>query len=114
MRGLIYVIGFAAFTACSTSQPDEQPKIVAEKFLDAVSNHRFDEAKQYVTPGTKQMLEVQSSVSAMDPEKKKTKCNILSCTVDGNKAFVIYKRGAAKDAEILRLTKSSDSWLVGQ
>jgi hypothetical protein len=114
MRRLIYVIGFAALAGCSTSQSSEQPKKVAEKFLDAISNHRFDEAKKYGTPHMKEIIEVQSSVSSLDPEKKTAKCNILSCTVDGNKAFVIYKKDPGKDAEILRLTKSSDNWLVGQ
>jgi hypothetical protein len=113
LRRMIFIIGFAALAGCS-AQKDEQPKIVAEKFLDAISNHRFDEAKKYGTPRMKEMLEVQSSVAKLAPEKKNSKCSILSCTIDGDKAFVIYKSEADRDAEVLHLVRSSDDWLVGQ
>lgn len=112
MRGFVFVMGLAILSGCS-SAPEEQPKEVAAKFLEAISNHRFEEAKRYGTPRMQQMLDVQRSVTSLGPGNNNTGCSILSCTVDGDRAFVIYKR-EAKDAEVLRLTKNRDSWLVGQ
>jgi hypothetical protein len=110
-RGLIFALAFA-LAACSRTG-DEAPRLVAEKFLNAVAGQRFEEARKYGTPRMQQMLDVQSSVATIGPKKAGCKCTILSCTVDGDKAFVVYKTDEQKEADVLRLIKTSDKWLVG-
>jgi hypothetical protein len=112
-RGSFYFAALVFLAGC-TSQSDERPRQVAEKFLQAITTHKYDEAKKYGTPRMQEMLEIQSSVSSLSPEKKNSPCSILSCTVDGNKAFVVYKREKSQDAEVLHLTRTKDDWLVGQ
>ena len=103
----------AFFTACGGS---DSPKVVTQKFLSAISEKKFDEAKKYATAETGAFLDKISDMMAKDPEmadsKKKPEFEANEEKIEGDAATVTFKqKGKTKD-QIMKLKKVDGKWLV--
>jgi hypothetical protein len=112
MKNTIKLLGGALvaavilFTSCGGA---ETPKGVAEKFMSAIEDKKFDEAAQYATDDTKAIIEL---IKGGKGSETKREFVWGEEKVDGDKATVKYKvKGSDKDEEV-SLVKKDDKWLV--
>jgi hypothetical protein len=121
MKKLLLFVSFMSLTllvSCSGNGPEG----VAKKFLNALNNGEFEEAKKYADEKTGQMLGMLGGM--MTPEqkeeikKKKATVEIVSSEEKDGKATVKYKiitedKATADNAEkTLELIKVGDEWKV--
>lgn len=79
----------------------EEPKEVAEKFLDAMQRKDYREASSYGTTETVKLLNLYERISAMNgelPDEKPGKITILSEDIKG-KTAIVYFREEGNDSE---------------
>ncbi|UPT66282.1 MAG: DUF4878 domain-containing protein [Sphingobacteriales bacterium JAD_PAG50586_3] len=112
MKNTIKLLGGALvaavilFTSCGGA---ETPKGVAEKFMTAIEDKKYDEAAQYATDDTKAVIEL---IKGGKGNETKREFVWGEEKVDGDKATVKYKvKGSDKDEEV-SLIKKDDKWLV--
>lgn len=112
MKNTIKLLGGALvaavilFTSCGGA---ETPKGVAEKFMTAIEDKKFDEAAQYATDDTKAVIEL---IKGGKGSEAKREFVWGEEKIDGDKATVKYKvKGSDKDEEV-SLVKKDDKWLV--
>ncbi len=107
---LLGVIAF--FTACNSGS---SPKSVAEKFLTATGQMKFEEAKKYCTPETGKLLDMMSGFASMAPDSVKNKKPDFTMTgekIDGDAATVTYKEKGHDKESSIKLKKVDGKWLV--
>jgi hypothetical protein len=109
---LMIVTAVSFLVACGGS---ESPKSVAEKFLQATSELKFEEAKKFCTPETGKFLDMMSSLTAMMPDSaknKKSKFEMISEDIKEDVATVTYTENAKTDKQTIKLKKVEGKWLV--
>ncbi|MBM3170812.1 MAG: DUF4878 domain-containing protein [Bacteroidetes bacterium] len=109
-----FVLGLSTlfFTSCSFFA--DKPSKNAEKFLTHFYAFEFEEAKQYGTKSTGELLDALKGFVAMlsEEDKKKKSFKILGETMDGETAVVTYQEDGSKEIETLNLVKEDGKWLV--
>lgn len=89
------------------------PGEVAEVFIYHVNNMEFEEAKQYGTVATSDILDLVAGFAGMASEKPEfTGFEILFVEEAGDKATVVYRNEGADADETLSLVKVDDDWRV--
>ncbi|MCC6186759.1 MAG: DUF4878 domain-containing protein [Chitinophagaceae bacterium] len=106
---LILVLGFSA---CNNNNP----KVVAEKFLLSVARADLDEAKKLCDSNTKELLD-QANYLSMVPDSVKEEGRNLKITIvnvkeNGNNAVVTYTTSKLDENQIISLVKIDNKWLV--
>jgi hypothetical protein len=107
-------LGLNALLFSSCSFFAEKPSKNAEKFLTHFYALEFDEAKQFGTKSTGELLDVLKSFMAMlsEEDKKKKTFAILEETIDGDTAVVTFQEDGSKEPETLNMVKEDGKWLV--
>ncbi|MFO8065960.1 MAG: DUF4878 domain-containing protein [Bacteroidales bacterium] len=109
----IVMAGLFIFSACEKALTPEQ---VAEKFLNLVEEQKFEEAKEYGTEQTQQVLDMYASLNQMgasmaeDEEFEPGKIEEIECVAEGDKAKCTYTIDGEFDE--IPLVKQDDKWLV--
>ncbi len=89
------------------------PGEVAEVFIYHVNNMEFEEAKQYGTVATNDILDLVVGFAGMASEKPEfTGFEILFVEEAGDTATVVYRNEGADADETLSLVKVDDDWRV--
>lgn len=107
---IIVVVIMAFVIGCSGNSP----KSVAGNFLKAMNKMDFEGAKKYGTEDTGKMLDMLSGFMKMMPDssKKETHSEIISETIEGDKATVTYKDEKNEGEQVLNLVKIDNQWKV--
>ena len=108
------ILAAALFMAACGSKADG-PKEVATKFLTHINAMEFEEAKQYGTKETNDLLDMLKSFAAMGGEEQKPEATAFTITdvkEEGETATVTYKSEGSEEAETLNLVKQEGKWLV--
>jgi hypothetical protein len=111
----------AFLISCKTfiKNDSKSPEGVAVKFLTCMSRMEFEQAKQYGTLKTGQLLDVfimamaaaKKNDSTFKAEKKEVDIIILKCEKQGDFSVVHYSSGDKKEDRI-DLVKQDGRWLV--
>lgn len=116
MKNTIKLLGGALvaavilFTACGGG---ESPKAVAQKFITAIEDKKFDDAAALGTEDTKKAVQMlQSFASMMPADAKKKEFEFGEEKVDGDKATVSYKEKGTDKEQTVNLVKQDGKWLV--
>ncbi|MDX2003013.1 MAG: hypothetical protein SFW35_11310 [Chitinophagales bacterium] len=108
MRG-IYVGVFAVcvlLAGCSTG-----PEAVAERFLNALGDLKFQEAKKYCTPESKETIDLyQSIANSQQATVNANYTKVDSCQIAGNKGTCFYMHEGK--IEQVNMVKTDDGWKV--
>ncbi len=109
---MVLLVVIAFFSACNSGN---NPKAVAEKFLTATNQCKFDEAKKYCTPETGKLLDMMSGFAAMAPDSiknKKVDIKMLDEKIEGDVATVTYSDKAKDKPSTIKCKKVNGKWLV--
>ncbi len=101
------------FYACGGGKND--PKAVAQDFLDALQKQDYAAAKKLATPESEEMLSTLESLSDMGGDAAKTepkKVEISDVKEDGDNATVTYSVEGEEGDQSLELTKVDGEWKV--
>ncbi len=94
---------------------NDSPSKVAENFLNAIDQQRFDDAQKFATPETVKMLDVLAGFAKMTKKKEKSEMHrfeILNEEIVEDTATVIYKVKDEDGEQSLKLVKVEGKWLV--
>ena len=117
---LLVVVALVAFNSCKKS---ETPEAVADKYLKAIGQMKFDEAKTLVTEESKPTIDFMVQMSTMGGEEAKkaaatAKIEIkdMKCETKGDASDCVCKVNDGKKEEEtkLHLVKKDGKWLVEQ
>lgn len=87
----IFLISTVFLAFITTSCSVDSPKSVAEKFLTAMENQDFEEAKKYSDESMKQLLNVLNEMPKDDNKKTENpKIKVTKVEKEGDKAKVFY------------------------
>lgn len=103
---LLIVSLLFCLTACTQS-----PMNVAEDFAMAVANGKVEEAKKYCTENTAKMLDMSSSMGAIDVDPN-YKINCLRDSIVDNTAYVFYTENDGNRVRKMTLYKIDGEWKV--
>lgn len=92
----------------------EKPSKNAEKFLTHFYAFEFEEAKQYGSKSTGELLDGLKEFSSMltEEDKKPRTIVMVGETIDGDTAVVTYQLEGNKEPETLKMVKEEGKWLV--
>jgi len=109
---IIYFLAFLSLAILSSCSKNESPKIVAEKFLNAMQRYDFKEASNYSTVETQkllQQLEKLNSLQNSDVKKEFQKITIVSEDIKSKSAIAYYRLpGDENDQKISLVIVPSD------
>ena len=100
------------FASCFSSG---NPEKTAGKFLNAINERKFDEARSFGTPETVKLVDMLEQLTKVmdNPEAESpVQYEILSHTVDGDSAVVIFKEAGSDVEQELKLKKIDGDWKV--
>ncbi|MEP7168320.1 MAG: lumazine-binding protein [Bacteroidota bacterium] len=103
------------FFLLSSCHNNYSPKAVAENFLEAFNQKKFDEAKKYCTPETVKLVEIAESLAKLSSAKTDftgKDYTVLSQEIRGETAFVKFKEKGNDEMQLLTLKYSGNQWLV--
>ena len=114
MRTQIIISTVALAFLVFSCQSENGSRIVAEKFLKAYSEGKFQEAKKYATGRTQKMVEIAGAISLQGTKRKQpAEYEIIECQEMGNRATVKYRAKGSLTSEVIYLVKKDEAWLVG-
>lgn len=114
-KSFFSLLALAFITLVAACGGSESPKSVAEKFLQATSELKFEDAKKYCTPETGKFLDMMSSLTSMMPDSaknKKSKFEMVSEDIKEDVATVVYTENGKPDQQSIKLKKVEGKWLV--
>lgn len=114
MRFTFMILAASLFMAACGSKADG-PKEVATKFLTHINAMEFEEAKQFGTKETNELLDMLKGFAAMGGEEQKpeaTAFEIKDAKEEGETATVTYRSEGSEEDETLNLVKQDGKWLV--
>lgn len=106
----LVVVAFAMFACGGGSNPEA----VAEKFLVAIEDGNYDEAKKHCTESTGQIIDQLASMTAMQGDsakKEPKKIEIVSSEISGDTSAVVKYKADGEEKSI-DLVKVEDEWKV--
>lgn len=108
------LLSLCAFLFSSCSFFAEKPSKNAEKFLNHFYAFEFEEAKQYSTKSTGELLDALKGFVAMlgEEDKKKRTITIVGETMEGDAAVVTYEEEGSKEPKTLKMVKEEGKWLA--
>ncbi|HKR06295.1 MAG TPA: hypothetical protein VJY62_16790 [Bacteroidia bacterium] len=107
-----YAVFVFLFTSCQNSY---SPRSVAEKFLNAFKEKKFDEAKKYCTPETVKLVEIAESLAKLSSARTDftgKDYEVLSQEIKGETAVVKFKEKGTEEIQTMMLKYSGNQWLV--
>lgn len=111
MKRLAFIYLMIVFSGCMNS---DNPKDVAENYLEALNRLDFEGAKKYGTAETAKLLDMFKSFSELMPDSahKQTEYKITKDVIEGNKATVFYVEDGSANEEMITLVKENGKWKV--
>ena len=117
---LVFCLTFMSLTSCSSKR---QPKEIAEKYLTAVDNFDYENAKQLVIPNAENLKSIDNiknfGEKLTEPEREKYKSNkkvynYVEKDITNNSAKVIATSNQGNYPVIIEfeLVKKDDDWLI--
>ena len=103
---LVLLVALLGLTACTQS-----PMSVAEDFATALAKGKVEEAKKYCTESTAKMIDMSSSIGAIDINPN-YKINCLRDSIVDNTAYVFYTENDATRERRMTLYKIDGEWKV--
>lgn len=108
------VMGMLLFSSCKKRAT---PQEVALAFMHAIQDSNFDQARDYATKESQQVIQIYSIFDSRrsDAERdkiKKAKIEVVGIEEDGDKASVTILNSSAHQKEILQLVKESGQWKI--
>lgn len=103
---LILASSLFVLTACTQS-----PMSVAEDFSVALAHGKIEEAKKYCTESTAKMIDMSSSMGAININPN-YKINCLRDSIVDNTAYVFYTENEATRERMMTLYKIDGEWKV--
>ena len=94
MKNYFFCLLFITAGFLQSCQKADSPKLVAEKFLNAMSERNYAEAGKYATKETKKLLKQLQKIdelSGPSDDLKPEKVSIVSEEIQGKKAVVYFK-----------------------
>ncbi len=104
----LILISVSFFISCKREKPDE----TAIKFLTCLQQAKYEEAKQYGTPGTCKFLEIykQDRQDMVSAQQDSGKIEIVASSIKGDSALVKYKyQNRISEVDLFY---SNKKWLV--
>jgi hypothetical protein len=109
---VILILVSVLFVSCFSAG---NPEKTAEKFLTAINERNFEEAKSYGTPETVKLVEMLEQLTkVMDNPNAEppVKYEILRHTEDGDSAIVYFRESGSDIDQELKLKKVDGEWMV--
>ena len=105
----------SSFVACNLP-PANEPKAIAEAFLNDLKNTEFKKASEYGTDAAKQLLLLMETLKVNAPKEELDKTKALALTItkvetNGDTAKVEYRLGE-EAPQTLDLVKVDGKWKV--
>ncbi|HVI49335.1 MAG TPA: DUF4878 domain-containing protein [Chitinophaga sp.] len=93
------------------------PQEVALAFMHAIQDSNFDQAREYATKESQQVIQIYSIFdgrrSDAEREKiRKAKIEVVNMEENGDKASVTILNSSAHQKEVLQLVKESGQWKI--
>ncbi|HVB04563.1 MAG TPA: hypothetical protein VNE41_12690 [Chitinophagaceae bacterium] len=117
-KSLLPLASVFLFTVlCTDCHSGPDPSQVASRFLKAILQSNYGEAKKYATPESASMLTALASLTSALPTGEQDKIHhstisIQQVQVQGNMARVTYLNSTETKPETLHLTKVDGQWKV--
>ncbi|HEC29516.1 MAG TPA: DUF4878 domain-containing protein [Gammaproteobacteria bacterium] len=112
IRVLILFIFTGLVAACSPASPGE----VAKKFMTHLSKAEFNEARQYASEQTGQLIEMMGKMGAPMGAKMKKNENysfiLLNEKIEGDKATVEFRNKEGGQVQTMHLIEEKGKWKV--
>ena len=108
MKKIIYILFIIVLMFSYSCTKNESPRPVAENFIKAFQQHDFETAAKYSTKETVKMLKQLQRIEELEkikPAISKTKIEILTEEIAGNKATVFFKEQGSTIEEKIHLEK---------
>jgi hypothetical protein len=109
---LALMLASVLFVSCFSAG---NPEKTAEKFLSAINERKFEEAKSFGTPETVKlvdMLEQLTKVMDNPDAESPVKYEIIRHTTDGETAVVFFRESGSDVEQELKLKKIDGKWMV--
>lgn len=94
----------------------DSPRVVAQKFMNAMKNSDFVTAKKYATNNSKELIDQIANMTYALPQAKeafeKNKITIQEISIAKTKAIVSFYNDGDKKLESLILKKENGEWKV--
>jgi hypothetical protein len=113
MKMSLLAVAVAVIAACGGGSND--PKAVAQHFLDALQKQDYAEAKKHATKESEEMLNTLESLAEMGGDAAKTepkKVTISEVKEDGDNATATYTVEGEDGSQTLDLVKVDGDWKV--
>ena len=108
--GMLFALIIGALSSCSTS---DAPKVVATKFLNAIADKNFEEAKKLATSESAQVIDLVASFSqGANQTEEKPNFEVTSEKIEGEVATVMFKSAGKDKEESLKLRMVDKQWKV--
>lgn len=112
---LLVCISGLFFTVSCKKKPE--PQDVALQFMHAIQESNFEQAKEYATKESQQVILLYSIFdnkrNETEKEKiKNAKLKVVDHTEDGDKATVTILNSSASQQETLQLVKEGGNWKI--
>lgn len=111
---LLLLFSFSILTVSCKKEPS--PEQVAQKFLNAFNERKYDEARKYATPETGKLIDVMEKLTEnLESQEQPTTppaIEVLSHTVDGDKATVTFRESETGEEQELSMKLVEGKWLV--
>ena len=100
------------FASCGSS---ESPSDVTSKFMNALNERNYEEARKYSTKETTKLIELIESLSKLSDEKPPVQTGsvvIVDERIEGDIAYVTFLEPDSKEASEVKLKNEDGKWLV--
>jgi hypothetical protein len=116
-RRLVLLFGIFFGLLIAGCQKQTKPDEVALDFMHAIQQSNFEQAKEYATKESHQVITLYSIFDGRRTEDEREKIKhaeikVLDTKEDGDKATVTILNSSAKQEETLQLIKESGKWKI--
>ncbi|MCW3466881.1 DUF4878 domain-containing protein [Chitinophaga nivalis] len=113
----IFTLALLATLFFSACKKRATPQEVALAFMHAIQDSNFDQARDYATKESQQVIQLYSFFDARrsDAEREKIKnarIEVVNMEENGDKAAVTILNSSAHQKEVLQLVKESGQWKI--
>lgn len=113
----IITLAFATTLTISGCKKHATPDEVALAFMHAIQHSNFEQARDYATKESQQVIQLYSFFDARRNDSvrekiKNAKIEVINSEENGDKAFVTIHNSSANQQEVLQLVKESGQWKI--
>ncbi len=108
----LFMISIMIVAGCKSAN---SPGKVAERFLNAFNERKYDEARKYASPDTDKLVDLMENLSKMSTSVDSIQHKRVEVTeekIEGDTAFVTFREVGSEETDQIKLIKSEGKWLV--